>query len=74
MTSDRQRLIDLIVTNLHFLVRLEMTRDEALEFKKIILHPIGLLNGKYNLFSEAKAKKIIYENRRDSKILIDSSG
>ncbi len=69
MSADRQRLIDLIAGNLYFLVKQPMTRDEAIDLKKKVAHPISLLNSTHNLRSEARAKEAV---RRGHGELLDT--
>ena len=63
------RLLDLMESNLHYIVRVEMNREQALEMKRRMLLPIGILNKLHKLNSESAAKDIIRKNH----VFVDSS-
>ena len=53
-----QRLLLLIEGNLHYLVRLDLNREQALDIKRRIALPLGVLNKKHNFRSDLEAKAI----------------
>lgn len=49
-SPEMQRLIDMIETQLHFVVRFEnMTRAQAINIKSAMQAPLGLLNARFSL-------------------------
>lgn len=72
MTAEFQRLVNMVETTLHFIVRYDMTREQAIDLKNKVLTPLGLLNRTHGLSSESKAKGILYTNRKLEQILIDT--
>ncbi len=50
--STLMRLILLIENDLHYLVRLPMTREEALDLKERFSLPLGVLNTRFDLKGE----------------------
>lgn len=53
----RQRLVLLVESNLHFLAREPMTRDEAVEMKERFSRAIGVLSSKHGLGTQGELKE-----------------
>jgi len=62
ITPDLQRLILLVESTLHHIVRGEMSREDAVDIKGRIARPIGLLNQRHGLRSESAAKDAQRQN------------
>lgn len=43
------RLIELVEGNLHYIVKISMTRDQAIELRRRLTMPIGILASRHNL-------------------------
>lgn len=53
ITPERQRLVLILEATLHFLVGMEMTRDEAIDLKQRVARCVGILNARHNLATKA---------------------
>lgn len=63
-----QRLISLIEGNLHFIVRVEMTKEQAIKLRQIFSIPLGGLARQYNLTPRLPPGRIHHaEKRLDSR-------
>lgn len=59
MTPELEKLIILIESNLHFIVREELTREQAIDIKRRLGLPLGLLNKKFEFRSDKEAKALM---------------
>lgn len=57
-TPERQRLLLLVESNLFFLVKAEMTLDEAKDMQQRLSKPLGILNSRFGFRSSNEAKQI----------------
>lgn len=48
-----ERLLSLIEGNLHYVVKMEMTREQALDIKQRFQRPLGVLNSRFGLRSNS---------------------
>lgn len=69
-TPEMQRLLLLIESNLHFIVRQPLSREQALDIKQRFSRPVGVLNKRFDLKASNGASGIRYldENGIDTKV------
>ena len=64
LSPELQRLLLLVESNVHYIVRHEhLTREEAMDIKQRLTRPLGVLNSRFGFRSEAEAKRVVRNNR-----------
>lgn len=58
------RLMDLMETQLHYIVRRELSREEAKDIKERIMRPIGVLNMRHGFVTQTETKERIQRLKR----------
>ncbi len=56
-TPEMQRMLLLVESTLYFLVKYDMTREEARDLQQRIARPLGILNARYGWRSNLDAKE-----------------
>lgn len=56
-SAESQRLILLVESTLHFLVRQEMSRSQAIDLKARFHRPLGALNSRFTLRTDRETKE-----------------
>lgn len=60
-----RRLLDLVEGNLHYIVKIEMTREQAIEIKRRMCLPLGALSSKHEMrISRPTNEKRVDNNSR----------
>ena len=62
LTPELVRLIQMTESTLYYVAKLDLTREQALDFKQRISRPLGILNSRHGFMSDKIAKNMVRNN------------